>query len=649
MKIFITSILLLHFVLATAWAQTEKVRERRQLRIKNKQNQEIGFYQESHALVIGVSDYTHGWSKLPGVKQDVAAVKHALEQNGFQVQMMMDPTTLEMDQAFDNFIKSYGGSIDNRLLFYYAGHGHSIKPKYGGEALGYLVPREAPNPDEDLAEFKRVSMSMQRIEEYALNIDAKHALFLFDSCFSGSMFSLSRAAPEYISYKTSQPVRQFITAGNADELVPDVSIFRGQFIAALEGEGDVNQDGYLTGSELGEFLQSKVVNYSKGAQHPQYGKLRNPNLDKGDFVFQVKSSKASPIVVPAPPKKKRFSLETEFEAAKTLESNQKQWEVFQEEMRQGFDSVALLEQKPILPPQKAAAWQKFLDFFTENNPYSVDDETMRQHALKQMAHWNQTEQQATLPVQAKPLDRWTEPITRMEFVALPGGDFQMGDVFQEGGPDEKQTRTVRLAPFWMATTEVSQGQWKKIMGDNPSHFNKGDFYPVERVGWDSAKVFIRKLNEKNAGHGTFRLPSEAEWEYACREGGQRVRFGNGEAMADPSQMNFNASAEHQNDYSISGKYRESTVLVDRFTPNAFGLYQMSGNVWEWVEDKYNPDYDTIGSNNPVYRGPSSNRVIRGGSWYSRPINLRCSNRRSNTPSLRYHYLGFRLAWDAPSE
>ena len=132
-------------------------------------------------------------------------------------------------------------------------------------------------------------MDMQQMEVYARRIQAKHALFLFDSCFSGSLFSLSRAIPEHISYKTSRPVRQFITAGGADEKVPDESIFRRQLVAGLNGEADQDKDGYVTGMELGEFLQKKVINYSKGSQHPQYGTLRDPNLDKGDFVFVLKN------------------------------------------------------------------------------------------------------------------------------------------------------------------------------------------------------------------------------------------------------------------------------------------------------------------------------------------------------------------------
>jgi HEAT repeat protein len=112
---------------------------------------------------------------------------------------------------------------------------------------------------------------------------------------------LSKAAPASITYKTTQPVRQFITSGSANEQVPDESIFCHQFIAALKGEGDTNEDGYVTGTELGSFLEDTVINYSKGAQHPQYGKIRDPNLDKGDFVFQVHIVIGTATSLPTPP------------------------------------------------------------------------------------------------------------------------------------------------------------------------------------------------------------------------------------------------------------------------------------------------------------------------------------------------------------
>ena len=254
--------------------------------LQDENEQPVTLYHESYALVIGVSDYTGGWPDLAGVTDDIQAVKTALEEQGFQVIVEENPDRQRLDQVFMDFITTYGQQPENRLLFYFAGHGHSVTLAYG-DVMGYLVPVDAPNPNDDHAGFLAKGLDMEMIGVYARRIQSKHALFLFDSCFSGSIFSLSRAIPESITYKTTRPVRQFITSGSANEQVPDESIFRRQFIAALEGEGDVNGDGYLTGTELGEFLQDTVVNYSNGAQHPQYGKLRHPALDKGDMVFQL--------------------------------------------------------------------------------------------------------------------------------------------------------------------------------------------------------------------------------------------------------------------------------------------------------------------------------------------------------------------------
>ncbi|MBM3226164.1 MAG: hypothetical protein FJZ47_20545, partial [Candidatus Tectomicrobia bacterium] len=283
--------------------------------VQDRSGQLVGSYSASHALVIGVSTYTGGWPNLPGVQADIRAVQEILHEQGFQVTTVLDPTKAQMDAAFETFISAYGGNKDHRLLVYFAGHGHTLRPQYGGNPLGYLVPRDAPNPNHDSNDFKRLALSMQRIEEYALTIDAKHVLFLFDSCFSGSLFALSRAVPEHISYKTAQPVRQFITSGDEQEQVPDKSIFRQQFIAALRGEADTNGDGYVTGTELGEFLQNRVVNYSREAQHPQYGKIRHPQLDKGDFVFRVAAPGTSPHAsvtsTSAPLETERRQLEAE--------------------------------------------------------------------------------------------------------------------------------------------------------------------------------------------------------------------------------------------------------------------------------------------------------------------------------------------------
>lgn len=155
--------------------------------------------------------------------------------------------------------------------------------------MGYLVPADAPDPNDNPNGFLDKALDLQMIEVYSKRIQSKHALFLFDSCFSGELFSPDRAIPKEISLSTSKPVRQYVTSGSAGETVPDQSIFREQFINGLGGDADSDQDGYVTGTELGQFLQTTVKNYTKGYQTPQYGKIQDRNLDQGDFVFAVQS------------------------------------------------------------------------------------------------------------------------------------------------------------------------------------------------------------------------------------------------------------------------------------------------------------------------------------------------------------------------
>lgn len=255
----------------------------------------LGLYAESHALVIGVSDYKY-WRKLDGVKQDVKEVSAVLKRHGFNVTLVENPTSEQLNQALENFRQSAGLTAENRLLIYFAGHGHTLKTKDKRER-GFIVPADAQLPDKGEEAFVSKAISMDKIENLAVDIQAKHAMFLFDSCFSGFIFEMRSAertpeavtplntAPASIWARVSEPVRLFMTAGTADQKVPDDSIFRDQFIKALDGEADLNRDGYITGFELGEFLKDKVTNYSKGTQTPRYGTIRNSKLDRGDFVF----------------------------------------------------------------------------------------------------------------------------------------------------------------------------------------------------------------------------------------------------------------------------------------------------------------------------------------------------------------------------
>jgi sulfatase modifying factor 1 len=236
---------------------------------------------------------------------------------------------------------------------------------------------------------------------------------------------------------------------------------------------------------------------------------------------------------------------------------------------------------------------------------------------------------------------WTDPITGMKFVLVKGGCYQMGDTFNEGQDDEKPVHEVCVDDFYMGKYEVTQGQWKKVMGSNPSYFKEGDDYPVEQVSWNDVQDFIKKLNRQ--GSSKFRLPTEAEWEYACREGGKKVRFGTGTNRINADIANFYALEDAKKPYSDVGQYRGKTVPAANFKSNALGLHNMSGNVWEWVEDIYNSNaYTRHAKNNPIYTSQGSLCVLRGGSWNDDPVYLRCADRISIPPTDIDRNVGFRL-------
>ena len=293
------TILIFILVLLTTSLHAE-TRGVKRVEIRTSAGESVGLYEESHALVIGVSDYTAGWPRLRGVRDDVREVRRALEDNGFSVTLVENPDTAEFERAVKEFIVRHGRHPDNRLLFYYAGHGFTQKLGYGGD-MGYLVPRDAPDPNRDLMGFELKAISMQNIETYARTIGAKHALFVFDACFAGSIFNVTRAIPKSIELKTAKPVRQFLTSGSADQEVPDKSVFRIEFVRALQGDGDLDGDGYMTASELGQYLETKVVEYRGEQQTPQYGKLNDPLLNQGDFVFALRKAAPESVVAVATP------------------------------------------------------------------------------------------------------------------------------------------------------------------------------------------------------------------------------------------------------------------------------------------------------------------------------------------------------------
>ncbi len=231
----------------------------------------------------------------------------------------------------------------------------------------------------------------------------------------------------------------------------------------------------------------------------------------------------------------------------------------------------------------------------------------------------------------------------MELVYIPKGSFTMGSPESKIDREDNEgpQRSVTIGTdFYMGKFEVTQEEYERVVGTNPSYFKKCSRCPVEQVSWDDAKEFIRKLSAKNDGF-EYRLPTEAEWEYAARAGTTTVfAFGN---SLSSSQANFDGNFPYGS--ASKGEYKARTAAVGSYQPNAFGLYDMHGNVWEWVEDIYNTSgyqgLPTDGSANTSV-GDSAFRVLRGGSWYDHGNILRSVSREWVPPANRYSHIGFRV-------
>lgn len=221
-------------------------------------------------------------------------------------------------------------------------------------------------------------------------------------------------------------------------------------------------------------------------------------------------------------------------------------------------------------------------------------------------------------------------------VSVKGGCYQMGDTFGDGESNEKPVHEVCVNDYYMGKYEVTQGQWKAIMGNNPSHFKDcGDNCPVENVSWNDIQDFIRKLNEKitplskGGSKGGYRLPTEAEWEYAARSGGKSEKYSGGNDIDSVAWYDKNSGSK--------------THPVGQKAANGLGLYDMSGNVWERVNDWYDNDYyKNSPKDNPRGPGSATHRVLRGGGWDFDAWVTRAAYRLWNNPVIRNDHLGFRL-------
>src|SRR5262245_31093885 len=630
------------------------------VKIKVETGQEIDLYDESHALVIGVSDYNNGWKKLPGVVADVAQVSAVLERQGFNVIKLMNPTRREFDEAIQLFISQRGLKERNRLVIYFAGHGYT--ERLGDDRdLGYIVMRNAPKPEHEQQQFSLCAISIDEINAYALRIKSKHALFVFDSCFSGSIFrsDSGNRRPPQIESKSAGPVRQFITSGTGGQEVPDDSIFRRYFVRAFEERlGDLDGDGYITGEELGIYLSGRVASDSRDTQTPRYGKIRDARLNIGDIVFTLKAAPIRPVD-PCAKEEGAWNQARNSRSATVVRAFLREYPncLYAANARillASLETPAPVEPSPPTLRYARVGGNKTLPLVTMNFTTAKVDANGLVTKLPGQTAIGYTEQ---LPGGVK-----------LEMVEIAGGSFLMGTSNTERPMFIREFERYRakysavewinwtmpqhrvtVGDFYIGKYEVTQGQWKAVMGNPPPRMNelgnefRGDDLPVLLVSWDDAKGFIEKLNELTGGD--YRLPSEVEWEYAARAG-TRTAYAFGPTIS-PAVVNY--KREHTYGQAAKGEYRARPVAVGSLgLANAWGLYDMHGNVVEWCEDGWHDSYNGAPTDGRAWvdiSGRASFRVYRGGNWNSEAVYCRSAARNGGIPDDRTGNLGvgFRIS------
>jgi formylglycine-generating enzyme required for sulfatase activity len=230
---------------------------------------------------------------------------------------------------------------------------------------------------------------------------------------------------------------------------------------------------------------------------------------------------------------------------------------------------------------------------------------------------------------------------RLELVAVPAGTFRMGSPPGQGYADEHPQHSVRLPAFLISKYPITQEQWAAVMDWTPPYRCQGARRPADRVSWNAAREFCRRLSSQTGR--TYRLPSEAEWEYACRAGtASAFHFG---PTLTTDLANY--VGEHTFGLEPKGLYRHETTPVGSFPPNAFGLYDMHGDVWEWCSDAWHTDYAGAPADGSAWeRGGTSQRVLRGGGWHDPPDLCRSAARLKFEPGEAEDFVGFRVVLPA---
>ena len=554
------------------------------------------------AIVIGMSDYGAGRS-LNNTLNDADDMATVLTRLGFQVTLLKNN---DLRSLKDNLSDWYNTIERNDMaIFYFAGHGMEVNRR------NYLIPINAELKKE--ADIPYEAISVDQVLDNMDNQQVRFKLLILDAC-------------------RDNPFTRGWSRSNSDKGLAQMSAPKGTLIAFAAQPGATAQDGgthNLRNGVFTHFLKQEIVKEGFTLDNilnsvaGDVSKLTNDQqlpyktgILTEEFYFIPKKTNAVTASTPAPAPEvvKRYyyyidqngnESQNRFDDRKTAENEMRSKNLYGKIYNNAGE--AFIVDKPTEPAKVA------------------DRPAEPAKAVEKPA------EQPPTPVSGSFAD-YTEITNSLNIamVAVQGGTFTMGCTSEQGSDcfdDEKPAHQVTVGDFYIGKYEVTQAQWKAVMGSNPSNF-KGDNLPVEKVCWNDVQNFIQKLNAQTGKQ--YRLPTEAEWEFAAR-GGKNSR---GYKYSGSNTLGNVAWYKDNSD--------KNTHAVGTKSANELGIYDMSGNVWEWCND-WKGSYSNNAQTNPQCPTSGSRRVIRGGSWDSIARRARVSYRYSSTPDNRNSAIGFRLA------
>jgi formylglycine-generating enzyme required for sulfatase activity len=544
------------------------------------------------ALLIGNARYTSGLPPLSNPPKDTAGLEASLKKLNFAVQRITDGDQKAMGRA----IKQFGNDAQDAQVafFYYSGHGMQARDE------NYLIPIAAQIETE--AELDGEAINLRGVLRQIEDARPQNAVIVLDACRDNPVAGRSKNASKGLSRVQSQPTNTLVVfAAQAGTTASD----NGVFAKALAS--------HITQPNVG--MRVVFDNVGKAVRSASGNKQ---SIQRDDQLSEDIVLLASVGGVP-----------TGGSGQSQADPEQETWDLAKRR-------------------DTAQSYQAYLNAYPSGRyatPARAALEGLQQvPALRPTAPTPQPTAQP-LP-QAAPATQSTgiaqtgqvfkDCADCPEMVVIPAGSFTMGSNENES---EKPPHLVNIRSFALGKYEVTQGQWKAVMGSNPSNFQDcGDSCPVEKVSRDDVQQYIQKLNQQTGKQ--FRLPSEAEWEYAARAGSTgKWTFGDDEKLLDEHAW-FGTGF-----FGIGDKTRP----VGQKLANVFGLHDMHGNVSEWVQDVWHDNYTGAPTDGSAWLqgGDSSRGVLRGGSWLQSPGASGSAGRGGGTPSFQFYLMGFRIARTVP--